>query len=320
MDPLFGLRIESAKIWNDGWGRCLEPHWECTDRPIKAHSIQNARILDGIARDGHVVMLSPAYHPTKPPLPEFRSVGRGKATTFEGLCGPHDMEIFKRIDAESIETNDEEQLFLLAYRATTRELHTTMAVAYKAQMSDQEAVKLGLSPGDRPCDHGMFAVERMAVAWDTYRYRLQFDEDLIAGRYEGVHHRVIEIECSQPSLAVSSLFSVDSVRSGDDCLLLSLSVLPLEDTNSVAIFSWRREEDPAAESWLADQFTSGLSAQAMRQRVSLIVLANCENFVLTPALVERMSEQDKNRLLKFYLTTTFAVDEGSEDINVDFFL
>lgn len=148
MDPLFEPRVRTAKIWNEGWGRCLEPRWQCTNTPVKAHSIQNARIIDRIAENGHVVTISAVFHPTSPPFPHFRRVGRNKATTFEGLCAKHDREIFRRIDTEPIDTGDAEQLFLLAYRAATRELHTTMAVAYRAQASYKEAVGLGLSPGD----------------------------------------------------------------------------------------------------------------------------------------------------------------------------
>lgn len=319
MDPLFRLRIESAKIWNEGWGRCLEPHWTCAEPPIKAHSIQNARILDRIARNGYVAMLSPSYHPKKPPLPEFRLVGRNKATTFEGFCATHDRQIFQRIDDEPIGTTDAEQLFLLAYRAVTRELHTTMAIAYKAQCSYKEAVKLGLSPGDRPCKRGMFAVERMAIAWDTYRYRLSFDEDLLTNRYDGVHHRTVEIHCAQPTLAVSSLFSVDALNSGEDCLLMSLSVLPVEETRAFAAFSWRSNEDGPAKAWLDDQLPSHLADSEVRRRVSRLVLANCENIVLSPELVDSLTVEDKERIQAFFLRTAFEVDDGSQEIEVDLF-
>jgi hypothetical protein len=184
----------------------------------------------------------------------------------------------------------------------------------------RKAVELGRPPGDRPRDRGLFAVGRMVIAWDTYRYRLQFDEDLVANRHDRVHHRIVETDCTRPSLAVSSLFSVDSVTSGDDCLRLSLSVLPLEDTRSVAVFSWRGEEDRAARAWLEDQIPSHLPNSAVRQRLSRLVLANCENIVLTPALVESMSGADRERILAFFLATASAVDDGSEDIEVDLFM
>jgi hypothetical protein len=41
--------------------------------------------MDLIARDGHVQMLGTEYHPSRPPIPEFRSIGRNRASTFEGF-------------------------------------------------------------------------------------------------------------------------------------------------------------------------------------------------------------------------------------------
>ena len=36
--------------------KCLEPAMACKQKAIRAHSIQNAKVLDLIAVDGHVVM------------------------------------------------------------------------------------------------------------------------------------------------------------------------------------------------------------------------------------------------------------------------
>jgi len=320
MDTHFRLRIECSRIWNDGWGRCLEPCWECAERPIKAHSIQNAQILDKLVRDGHVLTLSLDYHPTKPPIPEFRAIGRNRATTFDGLCAKHDAEIFKRIDTEPIKTNDREHLFLLAYRAATRELHTTMAAAYKVQASYKEAVKLGLAPSDQPSEIGMFAVERMAVAWDTYRYRSRLDEALISEQYDSLHHRVVEIECSRPTIAVSSLFSVPLANSPDSYFLVSLSVLPRDDNRTVAVFSWTAEDDAEAQVWIAAEVPENLGNSALRRRLSRIVLANCENMIFAHELVERLADDIKDRIRAFFLSTMFTVDDGSDDIDVDLFI
>jgi len=320
MDQWVELRIKTAKIWNEGWGRCLEPHWQCTKATVKAHSIQNARIIDRIAENGHVVTLNPAYHPTAAPFPDFRLVGRNKATTFEGLCAEHDRGIFRLIDAETLDTSNPEQMFLLAYRAATRELHTTMAVAYRVQMSYMKAVELGLSPGDRPCERGMFAVERMVAAHATFKYRSYFDEDLIDGRYDRVRHRVIDVPCTRSTLAVSSLFSVDSSASGDDCLLLSLSVLPLEDNRTVAIFSWRDFDDVAALAWLNERVSDGADTKKLRKQVSRITLANCENIIFSPSLLNDLSADEKDTIRRFFVATTFKPDSESGPLEIDLFV
>ena len=319
MDQWLELRIKSAKIWNEGWGRCLEPRWQCTNAPVRAHSIQNARIIDQIAEKGHVFTLSFAYHPTSTPFPDFRAVGRNMATTFEGLCAEHDGEIFRRIDADALNTSDQEQLFLLAYRAVTRELHTTMAVAYYVQRSYEKAVELGLSPGDRPCERGKFAVERMVIAHGIFRYRSYFDEDLLGGRYERVRHRVINVPCTQPTVAVSSLFSVDSSASGDDCLFLSLSVFPLLNNRTVAIFSWRDFDDVAALAWLNKRFPDGANSWTLRKQLSRITLANCENIIFSPSLLNSLSADEKDTIRRYFFATIFKPDSETGLLEIDLF-
>lgn len=320
MDSWFKLRVKTARIWNEGWGRCLEPRWQCANKPVKAHSIQNARIIDRLAENGHVVTISSTFHPTTPPCPDFRRVGRNKATTFEGLCAEHDSEIFRRIDAEPIRTGDAEQLFLLSYRAATRELHTTMAVAYRAQASYKAAVELGLSPGDRPCKRGMFAVQRMAISYDTFRYRSYFDEDLLAGRYDRVCHKVLDVPCARPTLAVSSLFSIDSVRSGDDCLLMSLSILPLESSRTVAVFSWRDFDGEAANAWLSKSVPEGEDVQMLRRWVSRIALEYCENIIFAPSLLDSFSADEREKIRTFYVVTARQTESAVEPLEVDLFL
>lgn len=320
MDPWFELKVKITENWNEGWGKCLEPRWQCKHAPIKAHSIQNARIIDQIAENGHVVTMKVTYHPTSPPFPDFGRVGRNKATTFQGFCAKHDHEIFRLIDVEPIDTDNLEQLFLLAYRAATRELHATMASACCAQASYKTAVDLGLSPGNRPCKLGLFAVERMAIAYDTFKYRALFDEDLLAGQYDRMRHRVFDVPCTRPTVAVSSLFSVDSVASGDGCLLLSLSILPLEDDRTVAIFSWRDVDDDSAVAWLDASGVKCGTSHDLRRELSRIALANCENIILTPSLVNSFSEEQKERVRIYYVATTFASEGEPPPLQVDLFV
>src|SRR4029077_17430376 len=80
-----------------GFDKCLPPSMDCEDEPIRAHSIQNARVLDLVQTDGHVLM--PRYKLGRGELKlEFAKVGRNDATTFTGLCAKHDSELFKEID------------------------------------------------------------------------------------------------------------------------------------------------------------------------------------------------------------------------------
>ena len=98
---------------------------ECDRSAIRAHSIQNARIIDLLAKDGHVI--APRMNITKEgPAVNFELIGRNQASTFTGMCNAHDTEMFSPLESKELNFNDQEQLFLLAHRSATRELHAVM--------------------------------------------------------------------------------------------------------------------------------------------------------------------------------------------------
>jgi hypothetical protein len=87
------LRIDKSQF-----SRCLESSFQCSERAIRAHSVQNSHVLDQLARDGHVVGLTPSVTLAEGPKIDFALVGRNQATTFTGLCSRHDDLIFAPIE------------------------------------------------------------------------------------------------------------------------------------------------------------------------------------------------------------------------------
>lgn len=92
---------------------CLHPENDkCEGKIVKAHAIQNNKILKRISENGHLVTMDErelGIFQTS----EFR--GRKIATTFKGFCQKHDKQTFQPIeDSEIIPT--EEQIFLFTYR------------------------------------------------------------------------------------------------------------------------------------------------------------------------------------------------------------
>lgn len=78
------------------FSRCMPPTLACNEKPIRAHSIQNARVIELIQSDGHVMMPRYRIKDDKPVL-ELVKISRNEASTFTGLCGTHDREIFNAI-------------------------------------------------------------------------------------------------------------------------------------------------------------------------------------------------------------------------------
>ena len=58
--------------------KCLEPAEQCDARAIRAHSIQNATILERLVDSGHVVMFDIIYGTGRRPSVDFKLVGRNK--------------------------------------------------------------------------------------------------------------------------------------------------------------------------------------------------------------------------------------------------
>ncbi len=101
---------------------------KCDGQIVRAHTIQRNGSLDKIAYDGHVYQLKPSLTDLFKTNGEAapKSVGIRNATTFTGFCNFHDSEIFKPLERVSFLGNDE-QCFLLAFRAVARELYTKRA-------------------------------------------------------------------------------------------------------------------------------------------------------------------------------------------------
>jgi hypothetical protein len=105
----------------------------------------------------------------------WRDIGRNLATTFEGFCSTHDTRLFLPIDTKPFDVTDQQQLFLYAYRAVARELHSSMEAAIRVQSTYQKRIEAGIDTGDQPEAAGMMAVERMLHAHSTYVYKSELD-------------------------------------------------------------------------------------------------------------------------------------------------
>src|ERR1039458_8156854 len=69
--------------------RCLAPGMTCKSRAIQSHSVQNSRVMDLLARDGHVKALGKRIDKKMGPVIRFEDIGRNQATTFTGFCYDH---------------------------------------------------------------------------------------------------------------------------------------------------------------------------------------------------------------------------------------
>ena len=301
---------------NARFGKCLEPSMNCPRAPIRAHSIQNARVIDLLAENSHVIALRPDFSDGIPKV-KFKSIGRNKASTFTGLCGEHDRSLFAPLDNKPLDIDDREQLFLLAYRSVTRELHTVMEGAAKIQSAYSSRVKRGLDPANNPSPAGILATQQLLNSYFTYLYRSQnFDEALRTRQFDMVEHDVIRLD-QPPTLAVSSLFSLDEILKDDDIVRVVLNVLPVTDSKTLAIFSYSKEDRAKARSILNRIFVA--QGEYQKYELSKRILESIENFLIAPSHFRTWSTEKQERIRIAFASTIMAGTAPAEHADLMLF-
>lgn len=292
------------------YNRCLEPTDKCVKKAIRAHSIQNSRILDNMVVDNHVTAFTRKIDKNKGPIIDYGSVGRNQATTFTGLCAKHDNEFFSAIDDEEINLNNERQLFLLAYRAAYREYHASLESASKIQSAYQELIKIGLEPENELSEKGMIATERLMIAWLNYRYKTDFDIAYFSKSYASIHHDTFVYELNNPTIAVCALFSVDHQMIDGDYLRIVLNVLPVTKNQTYVILSYREKDSTRGRTALDRVINS--RGEHQKYELSRFILNNCDNFVICPTYFDSWSDKKKTAIREYYIKTILEGDLNYE--------
>lgn len=296
---------------NFRFGKCLEPTMTCTEGAIRAHSIQNAGCFDLISDKHHVTMFKFRFSKEGPSV-ELKKVGRNLASAFAGFCASHDSEIFRRVDTEPLNIDDREQLFLLAYRSVSRELHATMEGAVKIQGAYQDRVARGIDDGNVPTPASMEAVSRMMIAWQTHQYRSeQFDQTFVTRDFGNLEHDVIEMNGQRATLAASCLFSLDEIPSANDCARVILNVIPVSEDKTVAIFSFSGQD--AGKARMAIDRILASTGYLQKYEISKLLIERTENFALSPKHVASWSADKLEAIKSAFMATLFRNGIGEDE-------
>jgi hypothetical protein len=193
-----------------------------------------------------------------------------------------------------------------------------MEGAVKVQSAYKKRVALGLSPGDRPSEDGLLAVERMMASWATFRYRVvHYDKAFLARAFESLTHDVFTFKPQVPTLAACTLFSLDKERVQDDIVRVALNILPRNDNETVVVFSYTRRDAPLARSALSRALNS--DGEYQKYEISKMLLNYCENFVISPAYFENWTERKRAVVRDYYTRTVFTKDLEFEDSDLTLF-
>ena len=281
--------------------KCLEPTLSCNKPAIRAHSVQNATALELIAEENHVYELRVRIRNGQPHC-AFEKIGRNHASTFSGLCAYHDTEIFKPIDTKPLSLDDREQLFLIAYRSVTRELHTVMEAAMRLQATLEHQIAAGVVPRDSSSSAMWEATGHMVKAWGMWKHRLEFyDRPFVSGRFDNVRHSAFTIESRKPILASSSFFSVDDKVWGERFAGVTLNVIPTAATQSTVIVSYPREQSSKARRYIAPIFGKG--GEERLYALSQMLIDRAENFFVSPSHVDNWTVEKRRSIEDAFVGT-----------------
>jgi len=296
--------------------KCLHGDLTCGGKPVNAHSIQNANVLKRIHTGGDVLMPGFRLANGEPKL-DFLKIGRNDASTFTGLCSKHDTELFKAIDTEPLDVDNCNHLQQLAYRSVMRELHTHLLNGEKFWRIHENSCKAdGLDPNETPTEPFVRYLHCNDKAREVLNYRNRhFDLLLSEGKLPDLWHFVITMDDQAPVLAASAFFSVDFSTDGD-IIGPMLNVVPLSENRSVAVIScpaWQMFEVRRA---LCDLFDA--DEKTLKYELAKLIIQRVENFVLSPAHVEKWSDGKKARVLREFeanLEKPHQIDDH-EDLNI----
>lgn len=291
-------RMSDSKI-----KQCIHPEKEkCSVEIIKAHSIQNNRILNRIGRNGELYMVKPAPTPTSFKL-GFKTIGRNVATTFTGFCGYHDNLLFEPIEDKEY-VGEEQQNFLFAYRTFSFEYHKEL----EAQNAHKKIADVKPSFVRNESYLGLAQNYELGIN-DSLRHKGKFDEALTNGEY-GVVETVQLVFEGAVGISVSAGFFLEYDINGrvlndlsleDEYMrLLMLNVFP-QDDRTIVLFSWLKE-DAEFYKGFREQLLA-LKPEEQVQMLNNLIPAYCENVVYNPDYIDEWDDKVKNAYLDVFLTS-----------------
>ena len=290
-----------AEIGGTSKGRCWAPLVDCKNPPIRAHSIQNSRILESLQENGVVSKIGEVVRDKETYL-AFENVGRNKATTFRGFCAEHDAALFKVLDEEPMGALSKRQKALLTWRAISHEMADKMAIGSNFQNQYAKAIARGEASADEPHPFGMEAIAWMKVLHDFFIYRQRHLDGYITGQADLKEYRLKHyiLKGTGAIVAASSFFTFEKTEQA----YMAFNVYPWDGDTHV-LFGYSREHTRLAAPLARSILTKG---QVDEAKLSALIIGRMHNFVLKPSVVSSWTDQKREEILAAYGTTIISTE------------
>ena len=322
----FDLERRVAKYLDKRY--CLHPASSpvtCTGPIVRAHTIQRNGGLTQIAEDGHVLGFDAGWSALSrnQGALDVKRVGVRDASTFTGFCNYHDTTTFVSLERTPFR-GSQEQCFLLAYRAISRELFIKRA-ACESRVVIRTADAGRPEPLQRAYQRHVSLVEpgQEKGKEDTENLKQVLDRMLLRGDYASTRYYVIQIE-NPPDVMASFGFSPQWDLEGNRLQnLADLSVRPealfvsaiAADSGGALVFSWI-EESRKACSMLVRSLHS-LDDSQLPDAVIRLIFEHSENTFFRPSWWNGLPKQKRDSLLRRISTAVSLYIPRSRDYLAD---
>jgi len=227
---------------------------ECQGGIIKAHAIQNKRILKKVAEEGKIKTLDGVSHLM---FQSSDTKGRKTATTFTGFCSYHDKIVFQDIEDKEFIGN-EKQIFLFTYRTMVWHYHKKQEQNKANEIQIQNMEKQGYKVSE---ENSIFAAFNIGLI-DNEIEKQQMDNILLNENYDDISFWLWEIPY-EISFTVSMMHELEHNISGEeinnllnidlDVKKIYLNIFPANG-KSFCIWSWRKIHDDSYKKF-TEQFS-----------------------------------------------------------------
>ncbi|WP_425803415.1 SEC-C domain-containing protein [Desulfitobacterium sp. Sab5] len=268
---------------------------------IRAHALQENRILNKIAVDKNVIMQNFSKAPTiceiEPGKPEpfyfLTEVPITDATVATCFCKTHDDALFAKIEKSQydLETLDSEQLFLFAYKTFAFELYTEI-VAKKFQASMFSTVP---QLTKEPLSVHQYRNKELKLN-DLQYYKQFFDKAIREKNYSGLETIILEIPFRiqfANYMAVSPPFDIrgKKIKALDKktrrLKFVFFTSFPVE-RKSFILISVLKEDLDVYQDYFEQIRNSPL--ELMEYYINVFIPLYSQNLIISPSLWEGWSE------------------------------
>jgi len=294
---------------NQKKGRCLHPEAspsKCSNRIIKAHTVQRAGGLAAIADNGYVISGKRGFENI------FKNdgnivpgpVGLGKASTFMGFCSYHDNELFEPIEKDTFTLNHE-AAFLLSFRAISYEyltkLNAIRAVSLQREMDRGKDFETQVAIQQYLHIHLMGFIRGMQ---DLEGWKAEYDRKFVARDYSSMSHYALEFDGILPFVCCGG-FNPEVDFHGRQLQIITRGEAPMErvsvnvsviGTKSFLAFGWYGIPNGPAEEFVRS--FKCLDNKDKANSCLMMAVEQSENTYFNPSWWNCLTEADRRHLIE----------------------